>query len=367
MNKKNILIINGYLDIGGAERVLTYLANILCEEYKVTFAILRVSKNNLFKLDNRVELIQLNLENERKSSKEMGLYGLISYFSNTAKVIRRLVNNLNSDLVIAFNDREIFLTWWALHNNKKIKLLFSQRNSPSSKLIRTNMLLKYIYHHCDGVVFQLSQVENFYGMKNNKRSIIIENPVPLEEIIIPNKRKNKILAAGRLTEQKRFDLLIEAFSYFQNDYQNYYLEIYGSGEKKQDLINLIEEKNLKDKIKLLDPIPNVMMNNNDAKMFVLSSDYEGIPNILIEAMAAGIPCISTNCTPGGGDLVTNHGKCGILIECNNVSQLVNAMKQYADSKDLRDNNVNKARKYINRFSEKNISLKWINFIKNIIE
>ena len=130
---KNILIVNGYLEIGGAERVLVHLANHLCEKYNVSFVILQESKYDLFHIDDRVRLIPLKLEKKRLSVKEMGVRGTINYYTFKANKLKELANELKTDLVIAFNDREVFLTWFAFHNDPNIKLLFSQRNSPYSK------------------------------------------------------------------------------------------------------------------------------------------------------------------------------------------------------------------------------------------
>lgn len=364
---KNIMIVNGYLGIGGAERVLTFLANELCKKYNVYFVTLRVYENNLFSLNSKVKLIELNVEKERKSSREMGVIGTIKYFVKIIKIIKNLVNKLNINLVISFNDRETFLTWFALHNNKNIKLLFSQRNAPSSKLKRTNMFLRYIYHHCNGVVFQLKDVEKFYGLGGEKNSIIIENPNQCNLLEIKKEKKKKIVSAGRLTKQKRFDVLIDAFSIFSSKYEDYILEIYGSGEEKNNLLAQIRLYELNNKVKIMDPISNVMQENSDAEMFVLASDYEGIPNILIEAMSAGIPCISTDCVPGGGDLLTNHGKCGLLVECDNPNRLAEAMILYAENEELRKNNVIRAFEYLKKFDKKNIANKWLNFIEYIID
>lgn len=144
---RTILIINGYLDIGGAERVLTLIANKLCYEYNVKFAILRCSNIGLFALDRKVDLIELNLETDRRSAKEMGILKSISYFISTTKIIQKLINETKADIVIAFNDREVILSWLSLRRNANIKLICSQRNSYTSKIWRTNLLLKYIYRH----------------------------------------------------------------------------------------------------------------------------------------------------------------------------------------------------------------------------
>lgn len=364
---ENILIVNGYLEIGGAERVLVYLANHLCKEYDVTFALLQESKCDLFHIDDRVRLIPLELEKKRLSAKEMGVRGTIKYYTFTANKLKELANELKTDLVIAFNDREVFLTWFAFHNNPNIKLLFSQRNSPYSKPWWTNLFLAYVYHHCNAVVFQLEQVRKFYKMDKIDNCEVIENPVKLPGLFEYNENREKvILGIGRLTKQKRFDLLINAFVRFHKKHSDYRLVIYGDGVERQSLQKMITDYGLEDSIQLHKAISNVAEKNKMAEFFVLSSDYEGIPNVLIEAMAVGIPCISTDCVPGGGALITDRGRCAILVKRNSVDDLYNAMEQYYCDKKLQEHNAKRAYEYLEKFDENTILGKWDMLIKKCI-
>lgn len=366
-NKKNVLIVNGYLNIGGAERVLTLLANHLCKTYNVFFATLQKSEKTLFALEPKVKLLELNLETNRLSIKRMGFIKSIQYYHNVSTALKNIVDKYNIDLLIAFNDREVFLTWLSLHRNKQLKFVFSQRNAPSSKPLRNNILLKYIYHHCDLVVFQLEKVRKFYKFnKYDTRAIVIENPVNIYPAKPVLQRKKIIIGAGRLVPQKRFDLLIRSFEVFLRSHPTYRLEIFGRGPLKDELNALIDSHGLSKNVCIKDAIPNVMQKKYDCNMFVLSSDFEGIPNVLIEAMAAGIPCISTDCDPGGGALVTNNGNCGLLVPCGDIPALSNAMCRLADEPELASQMAVAASKYIMRFSEKNIYDLWEKAIAKIL-
>ena len=365
--KKNILIVNGYLDIGGAERVLTLLANSLCTSFNVYFVILEDSKTQLFELSKKVEVIRLNIEIERKSASEMGFFKAISYYNYCANKISTLATELSIDLVIAFNDREVFLCWLAFRRRRDIKLLFSQRNAPSSKPFRINEALRYIYRKCDCAVFQLEQVRAFYGLEESSKAFIIENPIKIPlKLYVPNEREHKIIGVGRLVDQKRFDVLIYAFKIFHSSHPDYVLDIYGKGPNQRKLEELVRTLELTKYVDILSPIPNVMENNKNAKMFVLSSDYEGIPNVVIEAMASGIPCITTNCLPGGGKLVSNNGKCALLVETGNPQALADAMDLYANNDELVKNNTEKSFLYIDRFSENIVFKKWFNVINGLL-
>lgn len=361
---RTILIINGYLDIGGAERVLTLIANKLCYEYNVKFAILRCSNIGLFALDRKVDLIELNLETDRRSAKEMGILKSISYFISTTKIIQKLINETKADIVIAFNDREVILSWLSLRRNANIKLICSQRNSYTSKIWRTNLLLKYIYRHSSASVFQLNAVSKFYGNRGNY--YVIPNPVrmeaPLSHDIVT---EPYILAAGRLTVQKRFDILIYAFNLFSQKFPEYKLKIFGKGEEQSSLIKIINKCNLQDKVFILNPISEVIKRNRSASMFVLSSDFEGIPNVVLEAMANGIPCVVTDCLPGGGEFVTNKGQCGQLVKCGDIQGICDAMIRYVNDTSFSRSMALKALDYIRRFDENIIIDQWKKLIQEV--
>ena len=364
---KNIVIVNGYLQIGGAEKVLVYLANLFSSKYNVYFIVLEKTQKELFKLDDKVKLIELDLEDKRISSRDMGIIGAIKYFIQNAVLLKSKFKELNADAVIAFNDREIIITWISLLFQSKIKCIFSQRNAPSSKRSITNKILRFIYSHSDGVAFQLDSVRDFYGLPNSSKYSVIENPIRLvKDVPYFEQPTKRILAAGRLNHQKRFDLLIDAFAIFSDRHKDYTLEIYGEGSQKDFLNNLIKEKKLDDKVFIKSPIPSVTINKSDSTMFVLCSDYEGIPNIVLEAMSCGIPCIVTDCDPGGGRLVTNNGECGILVATNDVNALANAMHLYANDSSIRFEKREKALSYIRHFEEDVISKKWIDYLERIM-
>lgn len=365
---KNIVIVNGYLQIGGAEKVLTFLANLLSSYYNIYFVVLRKTQKELFKLNSNVTLIELNLEDNRVSSEEMGFMGALRYFVKTSNVLKSKFKELNAHAVIAFNDREIILTWISLLFQSKIKCIYSQRNAPSSKRKITNRLLRYIYAHSDGVALQLEDVRKFYKLEKNEKCVIIENPIAVNKSPTwVEKPVKRILAAGRLDPQKRFDLLIEAFARFVRIHNDYILEIYGEGYLRDELQYQISQLNLQSMVFIHKPIPSITKEKADSTMFVLCSDWEGIPNIILEAMSVGIPCIVTDCDPGGGRLVTNMGECGLLIEPNNVDALLGAMEAYVNDISLRNEKRNKAFKYIENFKEEVISQKWLDFIRNTVE
>ena len=133
------------------------------------------------------------------------------------------------------------------------------------------------------------------------------------------------MSCGRLEKQKRFDLLIDAFHHVCDAFPEYTLEIYGEGSMEETLQTQIDSLGMQDRIFLMgrsQDIPNAI---KDASMFVLSSDFEGMPNALMEAMALGLPVISTDCGGGGARALIENGVDGLIVPCGDSETLAKAM------------------------------------------
>jgi glycosyltransferase involved in cell wall biosynthesis len=179
--------------------------------------------------------------------------------------------------------------------------------------------MKYLYKKADGFVFQTEDAAKYFEGIIKCDSKIIPNPINPKFIKEPYKgeREKNIVTVGRLESQKNQKMLIEAFGKIESKYPEYSLLIYGDGSKKEELQDLIKEKGLENKVILKGKIDDVENVIDKAKMFVLSSDYEGMPNALMEAMALGLPCISTDCPCGGPRYLMENGKSGLLVPVGN--------------------------------------------------
>lgn len=360
IRRKKIMIIHSGLVIGGMEKMITSLANFLCEEFEIIFLLLETEKHN-FILNEKITIIEKNY-NLNISLKSMGVSTSISLVRNISREIRRYTEELMPDMIIVFNDRITFLTWLAVRK-RNIKLLMSQRADPNDKSAWINKVLKYVYHHCDGVVFQLEQVKKYYSMVDQCR--VIPNPAFIDIKKDHPERRKKIISIGRLQYRKRMDLVILAFREVLDKYSDYELYIFGDGEERSNLENLVRSLGIHNKVHFMGFVQNAAEKNLDAEMFVMASDSEGIPNTLIEAMAAGIPCIATDCSPGGASLLLNHGENGILVRTGNVSELAQGMITYIENKELKEKNTVKAQKYLENFSAGIIYDKWKTYIYEI--
>ena len=183
--------------------------------------------------------------------------------------------------------------------------------------------------HADGCIFQTEEQKLYF---NSSRVVnkIIYNPIESKYLLTEctYKKTEHFMTAGRLSEQKNQKMLVDVWEKLEN--QNVYLEIYGEGPLDEYLKNLIIEKGLENRIKLMGRSNNMTDVLMKADAFILSSDYEGMPNALIEAMACGLPCISTDCKTGPKELIRSYEN-GLLVPTGDVEKMREAIKYFIEN------------------------------------
>lgn len=331
----NISFIIGNLSSGGAERVVSELANVLqALGNDVEIIIFRRASTEEYHLNPSIRKVYLAKTDE-------------SRLKRIALLIPRLYKKMNSskrDVYVSFCIQENIVS--SLCNLLlKQRLVISERNAPGNEKIGliTTILRKLLYPLADLVVFQTQEAMNYYDKRVKAKAVIIPNPVKDN---LPEKidysSNGTICAVGRLAPQKNYPLLIEAFSDFLLSYPNYSLSIYGYGNLENELKQLVTVKNMDDRVNFMGFVSNLHEELIDYDFYVLSSDYEGMPNALMEAMACGLPSISTDCPAGGPKALIKEDN-GLLVQPNNKIELVNAMKMLAENESARKVIGNKAK------------------------
>ena len=275
----------GSVDRGGAESVISILANHYVEKGWEVDIILLLENHVEYELDNRVKIIDFTKE---------GKY--IFSLPLTAKL------------------------------GMKIKTVVSERNDPKHDG-RGGILLSYtnlIYKKANAIVFQTKYEQSCFNKSLYGISHIIPNPVSVS-CLQHNTIKGKVVTAGRLADQKNQKLLIEAISRLKDEFPYVELYIYGEGALRETLEQCVKEFGVENRVYLPGNIPDLHEKISDADMFVLSSDYEGLSNALIEAMMIGLPCITTD-YPGASELVQD-GINGLVVPRGNVDDMVAAMRK----------------------------------------
>ena len=285
-----IVFVCDTLGPGGAERVISILSNEFAKKRHSIYIVLlsRESKEPFYKLDDKIKLIYLTREFESNLG-----------FFKKSRLLKKCIENTKADIVISFLSYVCIYTWWALRNTK-IPYVVSERNDPHQRSKIKQYLLNLSFKKSAACVFQTEDALNWYKDIVKYKSTVIYNPVELSFIPTEIKtRKKQVLYVGRLDEQKNLFMLLDAFNYFSSNNPEYSLKIYGGGPLKEQLTNYINYNSLGGKVTILGNSNKWQQQEYNSSLFVLPSKFEGMPNVLAEALCLGIPSVSTDCPIGG--------------------------------------------------------------------
>lgn len=354
MNKKIFFVTNG-LSGGGAERVMSIIANHLENSgYQVSFLMLK-------KFDNEYPLNQRINRFYKKSNRDKDFLGDITF-------IRSFMKQEKDAIFISFFTRQSLYTLLASIGTCN-SVIVSERNDPSktvsSSIEKTIRSLLYASSKCKTIVFQTEGARKYFDINIQNKGVVVLNPIKsgLPEKSFENDNKT-IVSVGRLTEQKNYSLLLKAFSIFNKEHPDYSLKIYGKGELEDSLKSFSKCLGIEDKVVFCGFKDNLHEEIADASMFVMSSDYEGLSNALLEAMAMGIPCVSTDSPPGGARMVIQNGVNGILVPVGDENELAKAMNSIANNKEFAKFIGKNSMKIIECANIDKICNEWKNIIDN---
>lgn len=345
---------------GGAERQITMLANAMADrEHEVHFLVLS-EFNKKYEISHLVHVHDLTNEEKKSIHPIIGRY----------KALKRAYKETKPDCTIHYNLQSAYLTA-AMPKKVYCKSIYSERGDPYDK--EYDGLLGKIRNWCiksiDGFIFQSEGARDFFDAEVVKRSVVIHNSVsvPVEKFPMPDNRDNRIVSVGRLHEQKNQALLIDAFAQIAGEFPECTLENYGDGVLRESLQQKIDLLGLTDRIKLMPACKDVFSAIRTAQLFVLSSDFEGMPNALMEAMALGLPCVTTDCRPGGARTLVADGENGFIVPRMNANALADKMRYVLSHPEVADAIAQGGRRIAETHTEKIIFDKWEKFIKDVIQ
>lgn len=350
-----VLILIGHMETGGAQRVSRILANnIALKGIKVTVIALTEAKKGGYTFDNEVEYSVINK------------YGENNKYFVTVRKLRKHIKLFLPDVVIAMGVPTGSLYAVPAMIGIKSRLIISERADPTN--FRGKRITKILSHRlialADGFIFQTADAKKYYDKILKGRGEIIPNPISsdLPEIRNVTKRK-EIVAVGRLAKAKNHALLIASFAIVQTKHRDYKLKIYGDGNERENLEKQIDRLGLQKAVLLPGQIDyNTILNLiQEAEIFVLSSDNEGMPNALMEAMAMGLPSISTDCPCGGPRMLINNNVNGILVPVGDIQKMANAILYLIENKEAAESLGKEAAKIRNTLNGEIICEKWINY------
>lgn len=400
---KHIVFIIGNYKNGGVAMRSTNLANEFAKHgYRCTLLATKgIADNIFFELHENVELVSLEnytaLHNSditvsrafKRLNNKIQILKLLryitKYFSGINKILEQKVKNLRTSKKLlpytAKNPNSLYITFGIASFERvfcstmglKSKILYAERNAPELEFpvdeTEKKRFFKMLSNAC-GMILQTKNEIEFFEDSGIKNTVVINNPVKanLPEPFKGERRK-VIVNFCRISEQKNLPLMINAFMEFHKSHPEYTLEIYGNTVEeveetlKQNYLKMISSINAEEFIKILPPRADVHSVINDCAMFVSSSDYEGLSNSMLEAMAIGLPCVCTDCLGGGAREMITDGENGLLVPMNDITALSQAICRMADNKNLSEKCAENAAKVRETHKVENIAAKWLEAIE----
>jgi glycosyltransferase involved in cell wall biosynthesis len=221
------------------------------------------------------------------------------------------------------------------------------------------------YPKASRVLVMTQEAKNYFSEEIQKKCVVIPNPLR-DDLPEPytGERRKVVVNFCRLTRQKNLPLLIDAFALFHQTHPDYRLELYGQGELQEELEQKIEALHLQYSVSILPFDSNVHQKIRDCAMFVSSSDWEGWSNSVMEALALGLPTISTDCDFGPRDMIKDHEN-GILTPVGNVEALAGAMAEIADDPVFSAELSKKAAGVRTMYAAHVIGKKWLDLVEEV--
>ena len=320
---------------GGAERVMTLLAGGLAARgHEVSLLTLAGADEDFFAVDPRVRRIGLGLTRDSAS-----MLHALQANAKRVRALRGVVATIAPDVVLSFITSMNVLALLACAR-LRVRVVVSERVDPQShrESRAWSWLRTLAYRHADAIVVQTEVAAEWFRARVGARPavIVLPNPVAAADSHPASVRVSRpfILAAGRLVHQKGFDVLIRAFALVVQKRSDLSLAIAGDGPQARALQELVAELRLGDRVIFLGAVSGLQALMRDADAFVLSSRYEGFPNVLLEALACSLPVVATDC-PGGPREILHDGEFGLLVPCEDPAALAGALCRVVSDVSLR--------------------------------
>ncbi|MDG9667600.1 glycosyltransferase [Hahella sp. CR1] len=334
MKTQSVAIVLHDLRGGGAEKMMVRLANALAEQNTaVTMVLLTEGGVNKAELSSAVKLVELGSPRTLSSVPRLAAY---LREAQPDRILSALTHvNVAAALACAMT-------------GMLRRLVVSERNTYSlDKKVNTGAVMKFTYWLAPkiyrrlpnpiiavsgGVARDLIETESL----RPKDIVVAPNPVLTAKVLtmmdepashpwLQDPAIRVVVAVGRLSHQKGFDTLIRAFAQVA-DIANLKLVIFGEGELREELSALVSQLQLTEKVDLPGYAANPLAEMKAADLFVLSSRFEGSPNVLVEAMATGVPVLATNC-PSGPDEILDQGRLAPLVPVDDVNAMAQALRK----------------------------------------
>ena len=350
---KKVLIVVDSLRGGGAERVVSRIANALSVDNEVI--IYTYYTPDMYPLAENIKVSYIKnpppfFRYSGRGARLLAPFNNINWYLQLAKMLEDIKQKEKPDVTLSMLKVSSIIN--ALSKGPGLKVL-SERNNPSKKGLGYRLWSNLCFKRADRVVFQTETIRNKYSSSIREKGVVVPNPVLVDCRATGGSKR--IVTLGRMHPQKNHTMLVKAFALFSKNHPEHTLHIYGK-DNGEDITPLIESLSLTDKVFVegfKNPVHPLIV---DAEQFVLSSDYEGTPNALLEALMMGFPCVTT-AFEGTDELLGENPPCLVTPVGDEVA-LAGAMARLADDAALRQTLSTRAAQFAQAFTIENIMPKW---------
>lgn len=367
---KIMYCIRGLFNSGGMERILIDKMNYLSRFSKYKIYVVTTDQKErafFFQIDKKIKHIDLKInysdDFNKNFIKRIPIY--IQKQKEHKEKMESLIKELKPDILISLGDDERSFIYKFKY--KKIKIIrehhFNKKYMLQEKQKNFLYFLKSYYMYLKEI-FLVNKYDEFIVLTEedkkqwkNKKVKVIPNFISSFPKEISSCENKKIISVGRLEYQKGYDILIDIWKKIEEKYPDWILEIYGNGTEKEKLQEKINNLGLEKSFLLKGVTENIKEKYLASSIYVMSSRYEGMPMVLLEAMAHGLPIVSFECPCGPKDIIKDN-EDGYLVSFGNVEQMAKKIEELIINKEKRKFFGKNARKNVERFSQDKIMEKW---------
>lgn len=355
VNKKTILFVIPSLSNGGAERVVSRISSALSNKNYDVNVLTFYNTDKDYDIDDKVKVTNLS-NGDLKTYKGIGILKRL-------KLIKKYIKNTKPDVIFPFLDHVFIFVMLSIFFTKyRKKTSFLIRNNISFQSRKIRFLLKLLIPFASKIIAQNNGQKESLSKGKQKKTFVIPNPID-EKYFKYDKKLSEvpkyIVSIGRLEKQKNYKLSLSAFANVSKKYSDLKYIIYGKGSLLEELNDFCKQLDITSKVEFRGFITNKEKIYSDCDIFVLSSDYEGMPNSLIESLAIGVPSISTDCKYGPKEIIVDP-RIGILLEDNSVRNMELAIERMVKNYQYYAENINYRKEFMrNNYSIDKIVSLWV--------
>lgn len=359
---KKIILYIGSLARGGAERVVVNLAEYLQKDGYEIVIVTKEQEKVEYKVPHGVRRILGDICGDEIVASR------IKNFCNRVKKLRQIWKTEKPDLIVSFIKKNNLMAILS-SRGLKVPILVAVRSAAFREYPGLyKHIAKVLFRMADGVIVQTPEQAAYFGKKIKRKTCMLPNPIRPEfmEEVFTGERRDEIVTVGRLDNNKNQSMLVEAFARIASQYPNMKVFLYGDGDRRGKIADLIRKKGLENRVLLAGQQTDVKAKIQGARIFVLTSRVEGIPNAMIEAMALGIVPVSTDFGGGGAGQLIEDGENGFIIPVDDVDALAERLKHILSNPVEEGRMRERAKEVCVRFAPEQVNKQWKRYFEQFI-